>query len=97
MGPAIYLIAILGCGEGDAPCEEISVAQPRYESRAACVAATEATLLRNSDHPYPIVVAQCREAGTAADPLMPAEVALPIAESGPAARPASAPRRLASR
>ena len=41
MSVALYVIAILGCGEGEAPCQPVEVADVRYESREACLAATE--------------------------------------------------------
>jgi hypothetical protein len=63
MGPGIFLIAIMGCGEGDAPCQQVRMLEARYESRAACTAATEAAVMRNSDVDYPVVVAQCVAAG----------------------------------
>ena len=63
MGPGIFLIAIMGCGEGDAPCQQVRTLEARYESQAACTAATEAAATRNSDVDYPVVVAQCVAAG----------------------------------
>jgi hypothetical protein len=63
MGPGIFLIAIMGCGEGDAPCQQVRTLEARYESQAQCTAATEAAVTQNSDVDYPVVVAQCVEAG----------------------------------
>ena len=79
MEAVLYVMAILGCGESDAPCREVRVAEPRYESEAACMAATEDALVRFSDLDFPVVVAQCRPADAAAQPLAPAEVLLPEA------------------
>jgi hypothetical protein len=59
MGPGIFLIAIFGCGEGNSACQPVRTLETRYESRAACMAATEDALTRNSDVDYPAVVAQC--------------------------------------
>jgi hypothetical protein len=59
MSVGVFLIAILGCGEADAPCETVRTLETRYESQAACTAATEAAVLRNVDVDYPVVVAQC--------------------------------------
>ena len=59
MGPGIFLIAIFGCGEGQAACQPVRTLETRYESRAACMAASEDALMRNSDVDYPTVVAQC--------------------------------------
>ena len=67
MGPGIFIIAILGCGEGDAPCQTVKTLEARYESRAACSAATEAAVTRSGDVDYPVVVAQCVAAGAAPD------------------------------
>ena len=63
MGPGIFIIAIMGCGEGDAPCQQVRTLEARYESQAACTAATEAAVTKHSDVDYPVVVAQCVAAG----------------------------------
>jgi hypothetical protein len=80
--PAFFIIAILGCGEGDAPCEQVSLLQPRYESRAACTEATDRALTAAADAPYPVVVAQCVGAQEKSGKVMPIEILLPA--SGPA-------------
>lgn len=92
MGPAVFVIAILGCGEGEAPCEQVRIADARYESQAACTAATEAQLMRHSDLSYPVVVAQCRPADAPAARVRPSDVKLPVAEASPLFRPAAAQR-----
>lgn len=88
MGPAIFVLAILGCGEADAPCQQVSVVNTPFTSAAACNAATNDAVERNQDIPYPVVVAECRraDAKTAAR-LMPADVQLPEPERGPASIP----------
>lgn len=63
MGPGTFLIAILGCGEAEAPCQQVRMLEPTYTSQAACTAATDAAILRNSDVDFPVVVAQCVAAG----------------------------------
>jgi hypothetical protein len=68
MGPGIFLIAIMGCGEGDAPCRQVRMLEVRYESQAACTAATEAALTQNTDVDYPVVAAECITAGAKANP-----------------------------
>ena len=65
MGPATFLIAILGCGEAEAPCTQVRTLESRYESQAACTAAADQALLSNSDADYPVIVAQCIAAGKA--------------------------------
>lgn len=63
MEPLTFLIAIMGCGEGDAPCRQVRMLEARYESQAACTAATDAAVARNVDVDFPVVVAQCVAAG----------------------------------
>ena len=77
MGPALYLIAILGCGESDASCQEVQIAEPRFESQAACTEATATVLERYTDLAYPSVVAQCRPAGASPTQLRGRDVLLP--------------------
>ena len=68
MEPAIFLIAILGCGEGDSPCQQVRTLDSRYESQAACSAAMEAALSRNVDIDFPVVAAECVVAGAKTNP-----------------------------
>jgi hypothetical protein len=63
MEPLAFIIAIMGCGEGDAPCRQVRMLDARYESQAACTAATEAAVAQNVDVDFPVVVAQCMAAG----------------------------------
>lgn len=93
MEPLLFVMAILGCGEGDAPCREVAVAEARYESQAQCLAATEAELLRRDDLLYPAVVAQCRPAGARPQLLRGSEVALPDAPAPQQLRPRFASAR----
>ena len=68
MGPGFFVIAILGCADGSAGCTPVATMPTRYESREACVAATDAALTANSDFDYPTLYAQCRPAkGPAAE------------------------------
>lgn len=80
MGPAVFVIAIMGCGEGEAPCQQLRLADSRYESAAACTAATTDVVMRHIDVDYPVVVAQCRPVSGDAQPLRPREVRLPEPE-----------------
>lgn len=81
MAAALFFMALVGCGEGEAPCRQLSVLETRYESQAACLAATEAVLVRIIDGDYPIIVAQCRKDG-AASTLRPKDLKLPEPEHG---------------
>ncbi len=60
MGAAFYIMAILGCGDGQFACQEARIIDARFESAAACVAATRGMLERHSDMAYPVLVARCR-------------------------------------
>jgi len=77
MGPGIFLIAIMGCGEGDAPCRQVRTLEARYESQAACTAATEAAVSQNTDIDYPVVAAECVAAGAPPRPPKANEVQRP--------------------
>ena len=77
MEPLTFIIAILGCGEGDAPCRQVRTLEARYESQAACAAATEAALARNVDIDYPVVAAECVAAGAKANPTKADQVRRP--------------------
>src|SRR3546814_7630278 len=60
MGPAFYVMAILGCGEADTACEPVGVTEQMYQSIDACTEATPDAVSRHSDLAYPVVVAQCQ-------------------------------------
>ncbi len=77
MEPVLFVMAILGCGEGDAPCREVALARTSYRSEAACLAATGAELSRRDDILYPTIVAQCRRADSGPRLLRGSEVNLP--------------------
>ena len=76
MGPAGYLLAILGCGEGEANCQQVAVQPMVYESRSACMAASEAALA-DAEAPFPVIVADCRAAGTQSASVRADEIRLP--------------------
>jgi hypothetical protein len=60
MGPTYFIIAILGCADGSTACTPVMTVPTRYESEAACEAATTGALLANSNFDYPSLFAQCR-------------------------------------
>ena len=73
MGPVSYVIAILGCADGGAACQQVAVAPSRYESAAACEAATGDVLAGSTDFDFPTLVARCRTTkGQAASERQPA-------------------------
>ena len=74
MGPVLYIMAILGCGEGETACQQVEVVPVQYQSEAQCHAATEEQLMRRSDILFPLVVAQCSRLGARPAALTPGEV-----------------------
>jgi hypothetical protein len=88
MGPAYYILAVLGCGEGEAACQQVAVAPTQYASYETCQAASEDALMRHSDADYPVVVAQCSKAGAQpAAQVLAHDVALPQPDAMPQVRP----------
>lgn len=81
MGPGFFVIAILGCADGSAACTPVATMPTRYESRAACVAATAPALAASGDFEFPTLHAECR----------PAKV--PAAQSAPTVRPPATARQ----
>ena len=82
MGAGLFLMAIMGCADGSAACTPVATMPTRYESRAACAAATNAALVASTEFDYPTIVAECRPAAApaSADREAPAKrpAALPI-------------------
>lgn len=62
MGPGIFIIAILGCGDDASNCRQVASGPAYYESREACAAATGGALMANSDLDFPTLFAECRPA-----------------------------------
>jgi hypothetical protein len=83
MGPVVFLMAIMGCGEGDASCQQVRLLETRYESQAACMAQSEAALTSNLDADFPVVLAECRADGAPPKPSKANDVRLPEPEQNP--------------
>jgi len=66
MGPAYFVIAILGCADGSADCRPVATEPTRYASEAQCAAAVNDVLVRNSDLDFPTLTAECRAVKAAA-------------------------------
>jgi hypothetical protein len=60
MGPFVYVMAIMGCGDGGAECSEARIVETRYESMASCQQAAQAQLIKNGDLEFPELMASCR-------------------------------------
>ncbi|WP_293875976.1 MULTISPECIES: hypothetical protein [unclassified Sphingomonas] len=63
MEPLFYVMAIMGCADGNVQCSEARIVPTRYQSMAQCRAALPDQLARNTDVPYPMIGAACRTAG----------------------------------
>jgi len=62
MGPVSFVIAIMGCADGGTACQQVAIAPARYESAAACTAATASVLSDSTDFDFPTLVARCQSA-----------------------------------
>jgi len=62
MGAGFFLIAIMGCADASTACTPVATMPARYESQAACSAATNQALLASTEFDYPTIVAECRPA-----------------------------------
>jgi len=60
MGPGYFIIAIMGCADGSANCTQVATMPTRYESRAACVAATPNMLAASTNLDFPSLLAECQ-------------------------------------
>ena len=90
MGPAFYVMAILGCGEADTACEPVGVTEQMYQSIDACTEATPDAVMRHSDLAYPVVVAQCQAGDRSVSyNILPHEVELPAPDRRPEFRRAA--------
>ena len=63
MGSVFYVIAIMGCGDGQAQCSQQRIETARYQNAAQCQAAMPAALMRNTDIDFPTITAACRQIG----------------------------------
>lgn len=65
MGPVFYIMAILGCGDGAAACQQVRMVDTHYASADACAAAMNAALMDATDLSFPEVTAECRPSAKA--------------------------------
>ena len=63
MEPLFYVMAIMGCADGNVQCTEARNVPTHYTSMAQCRAALPDQLAQNTDVPYPMISAACRTAG----------------------------------
>lgn len=63
MEPVFYVMAILGCGDGQDQCREMRVDPARYQTAAQCQLAMSEVLPRHSDLMFPTIAAACQQRG----------------------------------
>ncbi|PTS89661.1 hypothetical protein DBR17_02930 [Sphingomonas sp. HMWF008] len=63
MEPLFYVMAIMGCSDGNTACQQTRIEPAQYQSIRACQQAMPAAIARNSDIDYPVVAASCRATG----------------------------------
>ncbi len=64
MDALVYVVAILGCGDGNAPCTQARIAPARYATLAQCRAALPQQIAMNTDLSFPSIGADCKAFGT---------------------------------
>ncbi len=64
MGSVFFVMAIMGCGDGQAQCVPARIESVRYASMQQCRAALPQALMRNADLSFPVIAADCRASGT---------------------------------
>ena len=60
MGPAYFVIAILGCADGSQACARVATMPTQYASEQACAASVQSALAANTDLDFPTLVAECK-------------------------------------
>lgn len=63
MEPLYFVMAIMGCGDAGAACEQVRVEPVRYRSVLECRAAMPDVLIRNSDLSFPELTGACQQQG----------------------------------
>ena len=60
MGPALFFIAIMGCGDGGDNCRDVRIAPISYVSADACALAAPGVLATSTDVDAPEIKVECR-------------------------------------
>ena len=66
MDQVLYVLAIMGCSDDGAQCQQARVEAPRYASIDACQQAMPVALERNADLLFPVISATCQRQGARA-------------------------------
>jgi hypothetical protein len=61
MGPAYFVIAIMGCGDGGTACQQVATPVAHYATEQACLAARDEALMANNDLDFPTLLATCQQ------------------------------------
>ena len=60
MGPAYFVIAIFGCGDGAVGCRTVAAPAAHYATEQACLSARADVLTANNDLDFPTLLARCQ-------------------------------------
>ncbi|HEX6218876.1 MAG TPA: hypothetical protein VFZ35_06340 [Sphingomicrobium sp.] len=60
MGPAYYVIAILGCADGSQACTRVATMPAHYADQQSCAVSAPRALEANTDFDFPTLVAECQ-------------------------------------
>lgn len=63
MEPVFFVMAILGCGDGDMACQPARIEPAHYTTMAQCRADAANALARNTDLSFPTISAKCEQSG----------------------------------
>lgn len=61
MEPIVYILAVMGCADDGARCQQARVEPVVYRSIDQCQAAMPAVLPRHTDLAYPMLTAACQQ------------------------------------
>lgn len=59
MGPAYFVIAVMGCSDAGADCRPVAIPAAHYSTEQACLAARGDALMANNDLDFPTLLARC--------------------------------------
>ena len=60
MGPAYFVIAIMGCADGSQACTRVATLPTQYADQQTCAASVQSALASNTDLDFPTLVAECK-------------------------------------
>ncbi|WP_066482298.1 MULTISPECIES: hypothetical protein [unclassified Sphingomonas] len=61
MDPIVYILAVMGCADDGARCQQARIEPVVYRSIAQCQAAMPAVLPRHTDLAYPMLSGACQQ------------------------------------